>query len=180
MRSHSSLVWVATLIALGCATELDNPNAFQNPNGGAMGTAGSAGSAGAAGAAGAAGTAGAAGSAGAAGTAGGTGVVCDAPATIFSLDGMTQGGCQGASCHSTGAIAPDLQAADIPGRLRGVAGTFCPSGKFIDATTPANSLLVTKLQASNTCSQRMPFALPPLDDTKIQCVADWVNSVAAP
>lgn len=186
MRSLPSLVCVAIVLGLssfgpGCATELDNPGAFANPTAGSTGTSGAAGNAGAGGASG--GTGGSAGVSGAAGTSGagsgGNAAVCDAPTTIFAL-ASESGGCMGPACHSTGAIGPDLQAADIPGRLRDVQGIFCSTGKFIDSAAPANSLLITKILASNACLQRMPAALPPLDDADIQCVTDWVNSVASP
>lgn len=187
MRSLPSLVCVAIVLGLscigpGCATELDNPGAFTDPSGGstgASGAAGTAGTSGAAGVSGAAGASGAAGNSGGGGSAGSAGAACDAPTMVFNVPD-TQGGCQGSACHM-GLFPPELHTPGVAARLKDVpSGLGCTNQVYIDSANPANSFILNKVQqAMPACAARMPFNLPELSADKLQCLVEWVNSVAA-
>ncbi|HTM43297.1 MAG TPA: hypothetical protein VL137_00005 [Polyangiaceae bacterium] len=172
--------------AVGCASKLDNQNAFFNPAGGSTATTGGGGSGGSGGSGGTGGTP--IGGGGTGGTPGGSGggggsAVCDAPNTVFNQMG-DHGGCNGIACHVPNVFPPDLQTAGVAARLRGVASATCAAEKYIDTVNPANSYLLKKLQPSPMCGaaaggMQMPFGLPPSSAQQVQCITDWVNAVAA-
>jgi hypothetical protein len=172
VRAHSqqALAILFTAALCGCATELDNPEAYVNPFGGNGGASGSANG----------GTSGG-GTANGGGGSGGAPATCDAPTLVFQVDGM-QGGCNGAACHvQGGAFPPDLVSADVADRLVDVPseGQFCSGQLLIDSQNIENSLILKKLVADPECGDQMPFGLDPLSDEKAQCIRTWIQSVVA-
>jgi hypothetical protein len=82
--------------------------------------------------------------------------------------------CGVAGCHdaTTKAEALDLASPGVASRLVGVAAAE-GAGLLIDPTTPARSVVYTKLLANPPFGARMPTGTP-LDDATIQCVLAWV------
>jgi len=111
------------------------------------------------------------------------GTVCDAPTTIFQVDGDQ--GCNGAICHTAANMAdypPDLVSPDPGPRLKDVVSTSqgCAGRKYIDSANIENSLLLTKLVSPPICgAAAMPFAKPALlPQDKIDCIRSWITSIA--
>ena len=48
------------------------------------------------------------------------------------------------------------------------------TGLLIDPSSPATSVLYTKLTPNPPFGVRMPFGRPPLDDATIACVLQWI------
>lgn len=185
MRSFPCLVCVLIAVGLGCATELENQTEFRNPNGGstAGGSGGGGSGGGGSGGGGVAGCAGAAGASGACVGGGGGGsppiAACDAPNLVFNVPD-TEGGCQGALCHM-GTFPPELHTEGVAGRLKDVAAGLCTGQTYIDSANPANSFILNKVQqAMPVCGGQMPY-MPnaALTAEKMECLVEWVNSVAA-
>jgi hypothetical protein len=91
----------------------------------------------------------------------------------------TMGGCQGATCHNN-VFPPELHSPGVADRLLNVTSTLCSPALFIDPANPANSYILNKVTENPTCGERMPY-MPngPLAADKLQCLTEWVNSVAA-
>ena len=83
--------------------------------------------------------------------------------------------CNGAGCHGT--MAPqkglDLESPGVAARVVGVAAKAC-QGILADPSSPATSLLYTKLLAENDCESRMPLARPVLSAMETECVKTWI------
>jgi hypothetical protein len=108
---------------------------------------------------------------------------CDAPELVFKLQD-TAGGCSGGSCHGgvNGVVfQPDLVSDGVATRLIGVVATgpSCAGHLYIDPTNIAASLILTKLISPPACGLQMPLGQSPLDQTKIDCVRSWIESVVA-
>jgi hypothetical protein len=188
MRSLPHLVCLAIALALGCATELENPSAFNlggntsTAGGGSGGTSGGGSSGGGSG-----GTSGISGG-GTGGTAGSGGTeACDAPTMVFQVDNDANPGqgCAGAICHVAANAAtypPDLVSPGVAARVKDVpsATTACGATyKYIDSANIEDSLLLTKLTAGPACGSPMPFPTGGLAQDKIECIRSWVTSIAA-
>jgi hypothetical protein len=107
------------------------------------------------------------------------GDVCDAPTLVFNLPD-SEGGCQGAACHNN-VFPPELHTAGVATRLKDVAATLCTGQLYIDSANPANSFILNKVQqAMPTCGGQMPYMPnPALTAEKMECLVEWVNSIAA-
>jgi hypothetical protein len=93
----------------------------------------------------------------------------DIPTQVFQPD------CAGAGCHA--AADPqqglDLESPDVASRLVGVPARG--GGLLVDPAHPTASVLYTKLTSTPPFGARMPYVGPPLDDTTIACVLDWIS-----
>jgi hypothetical protein len=103
------------------------------------------------------------------------GAVCDAPNTIFTPN------CEGGGCHNATDKANqlDLASPGLAARLidhMAVGG----SGKLIDSSNPAQSVLLLKLTANPPFGAQMPFLRSPLSAAQTQCVHDWVFAQVSP
>lgn len=106
---------------------------------------------------------------------------CDAPELVFKVEGSL-GGCNGGICHTPGTLyPPDLISDGVVDRLLDVTSTTtsCAGSKYIDPANIAISLMLTKLSAVPSCGIQMPFAQPPLDAAKLDCIRSWVAGVTA-
>jgi hypothetical protein len=86
--------------------------------------------------------------------------------------------CGAAGCHdaTTKAEALDLVSPGVASRLVGVPAVE-GAGLLIDPSTPSKSVVYTKLLATPPFGARMPTG-GSLDDATIQCVLEWVTTVA--
>jgi hypothetical protein len=98
---------------------------------------------------------------------------------VFNLPD-SEGGCQGAACHNN-VFPPELHTAGVATRLKDVAATLCTGQLYIDSANPANSFILNKVQqAMPTCGGQMPYMPnPALTAEKMECLVEWVNSIAA-
>jgi hypothetical protein len=192
----TSLTLPALISISGCGSESADPpaamagtaNVAGATTGGAGATSVAGGGTTAGGTTGGAGTTsvaggGTTGGAGTTGAAGAAGVVCDAPATIFAIDGDQ--GCAGAICHiaaNATMYPPDLVSPGVAERLKDVVSTTagCNGRKYIDSTNIEASIMLTKLVNPPSCgAAAMPFAKPALlPQDKIDCIRSWITSVA--
>ncbi len=158
-----ALLAPASVLA-GCPGSLEDPARFDAEFGIAGGNGGARGGGGADGG----GTTGSVGGAGG-GSGGGSG--CASPPPSF---GTT---CSVSGCHA--AITPagglDLASPNIVMRLSGKKA-MGGAGLLIDPTTPAASVLYTKLTATPPFGSRMPLVGGPLSDPDIACVLSWIES----
>jgi hypothetical protein len=108
---------------------------------------------------------------GAGGGGGGAGGGCPSPPPSF---GTT---CSVSGCHAATAPAGglDLASPNIVMRLSGKKAMGGP-GLLIDPTTPAASVLYTKLTPTPPFGARMPLVGAPLSDADIACVLSWIES----
>jgi hypothetical protein len=96
-------------------------------------------------------------------------------------------------CHdSTGLYAGlNLTSNGLAGRLLGVApaggGTVSPSVctgmskiYLVQGSKPAQGLLIDKIGPNPGCGVRMPYSLPPLNNTDIACIQSWATTVTSP
>ncbi len=94
-------------------------------------------------------------------------------------------------CHTgTGYAGLDLTAASLPGLLGQAppgGGNTVPSscagmGKMylIPHTNPAQGLLIDKLGNNAGCGVRMPYQLPPLAQSDIDCIKSWALTLTSP
>jgi len=86
--------------------------------------------------------------------------------------------CLGASCHSTGATAPDLTAGKAHAALVNVTSTQCPTLKEVTPSQPTQSYLMQKLNGSGSCftGQKMPPA--GLTAAQITLIQNWITAGA--
>jgi hypothetical protein len=140
---------------VGCAGTLDDPAAYELPDAGGAGIGDDAATA----------------DAGA--TPEGSAPACPDVPTVFAQSCGT-GGCHDAT---TKAEALDLTSPNVAARLVGVAAVE-GAGLLIDPSTPAKSVVYTKLLSSPPFGARMPTTKP-LDDATTQCVLAWVTSQAS-
>ena len=82
------------------------------------------------------------------------------------------GACHGAAPQSN---TLDLTSPNVFTRLVGVASA-CGGKPLVETTAPAAGVLLDKLTAAPPCAARMPFAMPPLSDAQIGCVAAWIDT----
>jgi hypothetical protein len=94
--------------------------------------------------------------------------------------------CGGDSCHGSPGMPSfafsDLVSTTDPAILLNVpAKSTCASKMLIDGDNPADSAILSAVQAEGHCSgSRMPFNGPPyLSTDEISCLTEWVNAVAA-
>lgn len=161
----------------GCAGDLENPNQYgssgaPSSNGGAA--TGSGGNTGAV----SGGTTGA--SNGGTTATGSGGMTANIPADPACVTALMNAQC--ISCHVPGNIFYtdlDLQAPNIGQRLanKKTSQATC-TGLIIDATTPANSILLNKVKGMpNGCGSVMPLtSTNGLMGADLQCITDWINS----
>ena len=96
-------------------------------------------------------------------------------------------------CHDSNGLYAglNLTSAGLAGRLLGVApaggGSAGPSvctgmsKVYLMANSkPAQGLLIEKLGSTPSCGVRMPYGLPPLNNTDIACIQSWATSVTSP
>jgi hypothetical protein len=86
--------------------------------------------------------------------------------------------CATAGCHDAAdrAGALDLESAHVSVRLVGVAATG-GEGLLIDPANPDGSVLVRKLTAAPPFGRQDPPGAP-LEPATLDCIRDWVRSVA--
>jgi hypothetical protein len=84
--------------------------------------------------------------------------------------------CATSACHSADAKMEglDLQSPNVAARLIGAHAMGGP-GFLIDPSTPAASVIYTKLTATPPFGVRMPFSEPALDEATIGCVLQWLT-----
>lgn len=112
-----------------------------------------------------------------------TGMGCDGAVAIM----QTPGKCGTTVCHGTATDAP-LQAvadfsgdaAQLPAKLKAFMSTVSCAGMapVLDATNPAQSLLITKLSDPPPCGVKMPQA-GSITAEEAQCITDWALEAAA-
>jgi hypothetical protein len=94
-------------------------------------------------------------------------------------------------CHTgTGYAGLDLTAASLPGLLDKAppgGGATVPSacaamGKVYlkSHTNPAEGLLIDKLGSNSGCGMRMPYMLPALPQSDIDCIKSWALTLTSP
>ncbi|HLV66598.1 MAG TPA: hypothetical protein VKY73_12335 [Polyangiaceae bacterium] len=167
---------LAVALSAACATELEDPARF---TGSALGAGGSAG-----GVTGSGGTTGSGGSAGTAGS-GGSG-----PDTATCWLNIVRTQCL--ICHASAATPGKIDLSgtgpQIAARLRDVPPTndavadpesCLPGEKLIDPNNVDNSVLLKRLNGTQSCGSRMPSGLSALSAAQLTCVRTWVESVAA-
>jgi hypothetical protein len=100
-----------------------------------------------------------------------TGPCPDVPQDVFVKVCSTPG------CHSAvdKMLGLDLQSPDVASRLVGVHAVGGGTGLLIDPSSPAMSVLYTKLTPNPPFGVRMPFTRPALDDATIACVLQWIT-----
>ncbi len=109
-----------------------------------------------------------------AGSDAGTTAPCpDIPSTFVTSCGTA--GCHDATTKQEGL---DLASPGLASRLVGVSALE-GAGLLIDPTTPAHSVVYTKLLADPPFGARMPSATMALDAATIQCVLTWVSAEAS-
>lgn len=94
----------------------------------------------------------------------------DVPALLSKT--CATAGCHAADNPSTGL---DLASDDLIGRLSGKK-TAGGAGLLIDPTTPADSVLYTKVTGAPPYGGRMPLGGSPLDDTQVECILSWIET----
>lgn len=104
---------------------------------------------------------------------GGASNACDAPTMVFPS-------CVSASCHlPTGFFPPDLSAANAASRLAGVTAATsagpCVGKKMIETGDRANSVLLKRVEGT-TCGALMPYMMPALSQTQMDCLTNWVTT----
>ena len=177
----------ASLLAWGCAGELDkDPSVFTNAytNGPNTGTGGSTASTG-----GSTGTTGgtSTGTGGSTGTTGGTS--SGTPPDDDCVAGvLTKQACT--ACHSnTLAVQAGaglvLEGANLGARLSTTPAGYkmvttnadkCVQGALIiDPNTPANSILLKKVNNTQACGGAMPSTGGITDAADLKCITDWIN-----
>jgi hypothetical protein len=103
--------------------------------------------------------------------AGGAAGVCDAPTMVFAT--------RCSFCHPLLA-QPDLTMnppPDLTVVMSTMASTGCVGMPLVNATTPADSVLLKRISGT-TCGDQMPMGGPYLSATEIACVTSWVMSKA--
>jgi hypothetical protein len=87
--------------------------------------------------------------------------------------------CGSSGCHGAGSNLGTFAASEEDARdYIGVAGTVCSGqGSIIDTDDPAASLLVTKVSDDPPCAQPMPLGGPPLAQSDIDCIEDWISGL---
>jgi hypothetical protein len=103
----------------------------------------------------------------------------DAPTRILEAK------CDGGGCHGT-ADTPstsysNLASSSDPMTLLDVPAKFtCADKMLIDSKNPAESAILSVIQASGHCSSsQMPFLGPYLSTAEVDCLTEWVNAVAS-
>ncbi|MFO7179997.1 MAG: hypothetical protein DIU78_014970 [Pseudomonadota bacterium] len=187
---------VALLLAVAasaaCAAELEEPSRF-TPGGGLStggSTIGSGGFTGGTtgGTAGSGGTTG--GTAGSGGTAGGgsgSPIPAETAACWESIVTMKCFFCHfnantpGKLDMSGGSAEHAARMKNVPATNDSVAnpGTCAPGEKLIDPINVDNSVLLKRLNGTQSCGSSMPQGLAPLTAAEMTCVRNWVMSVAA-
>jgi hypothetical protein len=86
--------------------------------------------------------------------------------------------CTFAACHDADApeAGLDLQSAGVEARLVGVAST-CDGSTIVEAGSPEQSLLFSKIFGNPGCGDRMPLAGSQLPDTDLACFSDWISGL---
>jgi hypothetical protein len=97
----------------------------------------------------------------------------DIPLTLFAHQ------CAASGCHAAASRDGqlDLASPDLESRLvdRPASGGH---GLLVDARSPDESVLYTKVTATPPFGARMPFGAAPLDDATIACLRSWVAARA--
>jgi hypothetical protein len=97
---------------------------------------------------------------------------------------ILQGKCAGPSCHGSPGMPTqffsDIASSTDPGHLLNVpAKAPCQSKMLIDGDNPADSAILSAVQAADHCSGgQMPSGGPYLTDDEIRCLTEWVNAAA--
>jgi hypothetical protein len=153
------------LALAGCASSLEDPDRFAfllvPPDGGLPPAAGMG-----------AGMPGAGMPAAGMGGAGMGAMTMEPPACVTALFTAS---CSGPACHGAGALVLDLLSPGVSDRL--VDQSASSSGACVGQTyvaTGGGSLLLDKVGDMPSCGERMPYAMPPLTSTEVQCLTDWV------
>lgn len=98
---------------------------------------------------------------------------------------ILQAKCSGAACHgSPGApteLYSDIASSTDPMHFLDVPAKYtCSAKMLIDSETPADSALLSVVQANGHCSGgQMPSGGPYLSAEDISCLTEWVNAVAS-
>src|SRR5690606_7460363 len=105
------------------------------------------------------------------------------------VDGLLYMRCGGSICHGEPGGDPNVSSglflfsptrkADMLDRPGGVFDMNDCSAEFvISSANPSASLMITTLTQTAACGLRMPVG-PKLPQTDIDCITQWVNSVAS-
>ena len=96
---------------------------------------------------------------------------CDPVTTIFIP------GCTTSSCHSARAQQGnlDLESPGLPHRLVNAPASGGP-GLLIDAKSPDQSVLYTKVTDTPPFKFQMPLGTPPLGPDELACLQQWVHA----
>jgi predicted CxxxxCH...CXXCH cytochrome family protein len=104
---------------------------------------------------------------------------CDTQDVIETVFAQT---CSGANCHSAGKKSGglDLASPGVEARLVNALSKGCSDRVLVSPGNAAGSYLLDKLQgAGDVCGAPMPLGGTPLDAAKINCVADWIDSLGS-
>lgn len=130
------------------------------------------------------------GSGGSTGSGGGTGAFCDATPIFVEK-------CSGSLCHSSTTATPPGGGVDLvnppsgmtlgqsllnqPATYPGYPMGACPPAVaelIINEAAPAQSLLLTKVNDTAPCGDKMPPAPIRLEAEELTCLTEWVNGIA--
>lgn len=98
---------------------------------------------------------------------------------------ILQGKCAGTTCHgepgSPAAAFSDIASTTDPMNLLDVPAKFtCSSKMLIDSANPADSAILSAVDADDHCSGgQMPSGGPYLTADEVSCLTEWVNAVAS-
>ena len=98
---------------------------------------------------------------------------------------ILQGKCAGSACHGTpdtpAAGFSDIASTTDPMHLLDVPAKFtCSSKMLIDSQNPADSAILSAVEADGHCSGgQMPSGGPYLTEDEVSCLTEWVNAVAS-
>ena len=123
------------------------------------------------------------------GTGGTGGGVCDAPTMVLASTDLQKGCSNPTACHAaaTHEAGLDLESAGVIGRLLGKApdpasSVSCMSSTMqylIAGTTPAQGLMIDKLNQTPSCGAPMPYPLGGIPAATKACLVEWANAVTA-
>ena len=100
---------------------------------------------------------------------------CDPIIVMFPLS------CSTSACHSAQSQQGnlDLESPGLPKRLVGKAAHGGP-GLLIDASNPAQSVMLLKVKDTPPFQFQMPLGAPPLSPEEMACLQGWVDAAVAP
>jgi hypothetical protein len=103
------------------------------------------------------------------------------PSNGDACDGFTvlQTNCSGGSCHGANGLGNFAESEVAARAFVGVSGTVsCASaGPLLDPENPRGSVILQKVNGTADCGGDMPIGRPPLSDTDVDCLEEWIGSL---